>query len=117
MEDVLAGVEEQYRRRVAQAGDDPRQRVATANPDGIRGQTDDAGHYLLMYSFNAAGAMLGEHEVRIETQQYSAADLAELKAAGRDVKQGVKLPRKYAKPGELTATVERGENEIDSVER
>ena len=84
-------------------------------PDGSTssGQTDAEGHYTLMYTFKKEGAMLGEHDVRVETQQFSPQEKAELRAAGETVVDAVKIPAKYTKVGELEATVEAGGNEIN----
>lgn len=70
------------------------------------GVTDQSGQYELMFTYDTKGCLPGEHQVKISTQRFEsdepgAARLPEL------------VPRKYRKPGELTATVAPGENEIN----
>lgn len=79
------------------------------------GGTDDNGSYKLMFTSSKDGAMLGEHFVEISTSRISKSELAELKASGQEVPQGefVAIPKKYNKRGSLTATVNKGKNQID----
>lgn len=76
------------------------------------GHTDVDGHYVMRFTLQKEGAMLGTHDVTIETQQYPPQELAELREAGVLTGDPVKIPGKYRNVGELTAQVERGNNEI-----
>jgi hypothetical protein len=73
------------------------------------GGTDADGRYRLLFSHNRAGAMPGKHRVQIEMQPPETDD------SGNPVvpTETVQLPAKYRVPGNLTAEVEPGENEID----
>lgn len=84
-------------------------------PDGSPsyGKTNDQGKYTLMFTHAKRGAMLGKHNVEIETPKLSRSEVAELKAAGQEVPAHVALPKKYREPGALTAEVKRGSNTID----
>ena len=67
-----------------------------------------------MFTDTKYGAMIGEHEVQIETTKISAAERAEMKAAGEKVNDVfVPIPKKYKKKGALTAKVEKSKNVIN----
>ena len=72
------------------------------------GGTDAEGKYSLMYSQDKSGAMIGKHNVEIETRKLNADDMAE----GMPVPVYVPIPKKYKQPGALTAEVKEGSNEI-----
>jgi hypothetical protein len=73
------------------------------------GMTDAEGNYSLMYSRDKSGAMVGKHNVSVETERLTAEDMAE----GVPVPEFVPVPEKYKQPGALTANVEGGDNDID----
>lgn len=78
------------------------------------GGTDEQGHYSLMFTNTKSGAMVGEHLVEIETTKVSAGEAKELVAQGMAAPAPyVAIPRKYKKPGALTAHVASGSNTID----
>ena len=72
------------------------------------GKTDDSGHYSLLFMGEDWGAIVGDHEVAITTE-----DRIENRETGESSWQKEILPRKYHAQTELTATVEPGENEIN----
>lgn len=77
-------------------------------------QTDAKGEYRLMFTRNKYGAMLGRHNVSLETRKLSAAEKEELRAAGEEVPaDSVSIPKKYREDGALTAEVKSGKNKID----
>jgi len=83
--------------------------TVTFQPQGGRasiGITDASGHYELIFSRDAKGAVLGKHTVSITTLQEGDAD------------EGVeavpeKVPAKYNSKTELTKDVVAGKNEFD----
>jgi hypothetical protein len=76
------------------------------------GQTDEDGHYRLRFSRDTYGAQPGKSNVRIAFPSKS--EIADLKAAGIAVPpDGVKLPKKYDKAGELTADIPSGGGTFD----
>ena len=88
--------------------------VPTAGGSPSYGGTDNTGNYRLMFTDSKYGAMLGEHEVEIATNKPSAAEIAEMKAAGQSVNENfVAIPKQYRKKGALTAKVERKRNKVD----
>ncbi len=66
------------------------------------GITDETGQYRLMFTRDRSGVLLGEHHVTFEAMPLD-----------DQPKNRVRLPRKYTRTGELTATVQRGANSID----
>lgn len=83
-------------------------------PDGPGGSpsfggTNQNGQYRLLFSPTKAGAMLGKHRVEITARETPRDEDGELLL---NVKQ-VKLPKKYTKPGALTAEVQPGSNVIN----
>ena len=74
------------------------------------GYTDQSGHYTLIYSRDAKGAVIGQHKVTISTElekdYMDGADQEERKET---------MPAKFLDRDttELTATVESGDNEIN----
>jgi len=92
----------------------------TFNPQGLKsgtasyGRTDAAGHYSLMFTRTKAGAMVGQHFVDILTERLSPAQIEERKQAGLATPdKQVVIPKKYRKPGELKADVQKGSNVIN----
>ena len=78
------------------------------------GGTDEQGKYSLMFTRDKEGAMLGKHQVDIETHKISPSEAADIQAEGRQVTDTyVEIPKKYRQPGALTAEVNRGGNQID----
>ncbi len=78
------------------------------------GGTDDQGRYSLMFTNTKSGALVGDHLVEIETTKVSTAEARELVAQGMPAPAPyVAIPRKYKKPGALTAKVAAGSNTID----
>jgi hypothetical protein len=80
------------------------------------GKTDANGVYTLNFTNVKSGAMIGRHEVSVESgKQLSKADIEDLKAAGETVPEvsSVKVPKKYKGKGALTAEVKAGKNTVD----
>ncbi len=77
------------------------------------GATDVNGKYTLRFTARQNGALLGEHQVEISTAKLSKSELEELKAAGQEPPEYVKIPKKYQSGGELRSTVKKGSNKID----
>ena len=73
------------------------------------GGTDENGVYRLMFNQKRAGAELGTHHVLIENREQETDD------SGKPIDDTpiVKIPKKYQQPGELTADVGSGRNNID----
>ena len=72
------------------------------------GKTDESGHYSLLFMGEDWGAIVGDHQVAITTE-----DRIENPETGESSWQKEILPRKYHAQTELTAAVEPGENEIN----
>lgn len=83
----------------------------TAGGSPAYGTTDGEGNYTLMFTRDKEGAMLGKHNVEIETHKLSPGDLGD----GVPIPEYVPIPRKYKEPGALTAEVKDGDNDIDFV--
>jgi hypothetical protein len=91
--------------------------VLTFAPEGgspSYGYTDKDGKYVLRYTDEKVGAMLGNHRVEIRVSSYSKSEREELKASGAVVpEESIQVPKKYLVPGALTAVVKEGRNTID----
>lgn len=88
--------------------------VPTAGGSPSYGGTDNDGKYRLMFTDTKYGAMIGDHEVEIQTNKLSASEISEMKAEGQTVNENfVAIPKQYRKKGALTAKVERKKNVID----
>ncbi|QDT63531.1 transthyretin-like family protein [Calycomorphotria hydatis] len=73
--------------------------------------TDENGQYLLRYTMDLNGALIGTHTVIITTAQEAYSDES---GQGKNVKAKTELlPAKYHTNTELKADVEQGENKID----
>ena len=71
------------------------------------GRTDETGRYELQYSVDIAGALVGEHKVRITTYMQEQVE-------GQAPKEyPERVPPKYNTQTELIKTVESGSQEID----
>lgn len=82
------------------------------------GTTDKDGNYMLGFTRDKTGAMLGKHTVEITVERLTADDLENMRAEGLEdvpdeVPEYVSIPEKYREPGTLTAEVEPGDNEIN----
>lgn len=77
------------------------------------GTTDDNGHYELLYTRSADGAVIGEHTVTISTEVKEDSGYGNEDAAVAGRKEII--PDKYVhkKKTDLTATVTSGSNTID----
>jgi len=73
------------------------------------GGTDENGEYRLFFNQKRAGAELGSHKVIISNRAPETDDSGWL----IDDTPIVKIPKKYQQPGELTADVSSGRNNID----
>lgn len=73
------------------------------------GVTDAEGNYSLMFTQDKNGAMLGKHNVEIETRRLTKDDMAE----GVAPPEFVPVPKKYKQTGALTAEVKDEDNDID----
>ena len=73
------------------------------------GGTDENGEYRLYFNQKRAGAELGSHKVIIENREPETDDSGKL----IDDTPIVKIPKKYQQPGQLTADVSSGRNNID----
>lgn len=71
------------------------------------GETDDAGRYRLRFSRDRPGALIGEHRVRIQTGRTVSDD------QGQETVLPERLPARYHRETELTATVNRDTKSID----
>lgn len=73
------------------------------------GGTSENGRYKLLFNQHRAGAMLGKHRVEIEPRE------PKIDEHGKPLPgvQVVKLPRKYTKPGALTAEIKPGGNTVN----
>ena len=73
------------------------------------GGTDENGVYRLYFNQNRVGAELGSHKVIIENREPETDD------SGKPIDDTpiVKIPKKYQQPGQLTADVGSGRNNID----
>lgn len=71
------------------------------------GKTDAKGRYELMFTFNARGAMPGEHVVSITTAE------TYFDEAGNEREREERVPAKYNRQTTLKRTVEPGANTID----
>jgi len=81
-----------------------------ANGRTSLGQTDDNGHYKLMYLEGAEGANIGKHKVVIMT--YHEDEIAEMQVnTGKAPKEPI--PAKYNSKSVLEADVEAGPQEIN----
>lgn len=69
--------------------------------------TDAGGHYRLMYTFQKAGALPGEHVVTIRTGR------SYVDEEGCEVECAERVPLKYNVHSELKRTVEPGRNVVD----
>ena len=72
------------------------------------GKTNENGEYSLNFMGKEWGAIVGDHQVAITTE-----DRIENPETGESRWQSEILPPKYNKQSELTAVVEPGENQID----
>jgi hypothetical protein len=78
------------------------------------GMTNAEGKYKMMFTDTKSGAMLGTHSVELQVKRYSKDEVIEMKAAGMDATTDfVQIPKKYNKPGALTAEVKKGKNTIN----
>lgn len=77
------------------------------------GRTDSDGRYQLMFTFTKSGAMLGKHNVEIESRKIPASEAEEMRASGQEVPEYREIPKAYRQPGALTAEVVSGNNEIN----
>jgi hypothetical protein len=73
------------------------------------GGTDENGVYRLFFNQNRLGAEVGTHNVIIENREPETDDSGKL----IDDTPVVKIPKKYQQPGQLTADVGSGRNNID----
>ncbi len=73
------------------------------------GGTSENGRYKLLFNQHRAGAMLGKHRVEIEPREPETDDHGKPLPGA----QVIKLPKKYARPGALTAEVKPGGNTVD----
>ena len=73
------------------------------------GGTNENGEYRLFFNQKRAGAELGSHKVIIENREPETDDSGKL----IDDTPIVKIPKKYQQPGQLTADVSSGRNNID----
>lgn len=73
------------------------------------GGTNANGEYSMMFTANKDGAAVGKHNVTIEAANPATGD------DGKPVpdQKITKVPKKYAKPGTLTADVKAGPNTLD----
>lgn len=72
------------------------------------GKTDSGGQYTLQYTRSAAGAEIGEHDVKISTYQSANPDAEPPRTAVAET-----IPMKYNYKSELTREVKPGRNTID----
>jgi hypothetical protein len=79
----------------------------TDNSSPSYGKTDSSGHYELMFTADQAGALVGEHKVRITTGGETEDD------SGNTTTTEEVVPEKYNAQTELTATVEKGGGPYD----
>ena len=91
--------------------------VVTFNPvaaggSNSLGKTDKDGNYLLEFSQDKRGAMVGDHVVEIVTKKIAKSDLPD-DGSALDQSAFVEIPAKYRKRGELKATVQDQSNTID----
>jgi len=70
-------------------------------------ETDDAGHYELQFEKDKPGAVLGEHNVTVETFRVAYDE------SGEPVEVPETVPAKYNAETTLTRTVNPGEQTID----
>jgi len=85
-----------------------------AEPGGSTayGHSDEDGFYRLKFSRDSTGALPGTYKVVVELPNRGEAEA--LRASGITVPpEGVKLPKKYQKPGELTVEVDSRGSIID----
>lgn len=77
------------------------------------GTTDEKGHYRLLYTRSADGAVIGEHKVTISTEVKEDSGYGNEEAAIEGRKE--LIPSKYVhrKKTDLTATVKSGKNTIN----
>ncbi|WP_437230856.1 carboxypeptidase regulatory-like domain-containing protein [Planctomicrobium sp. SH661] len=75
------------------------------------GETDSNGHYQLMYSAGKAGAVIGDHQVKITSATSGVVDLTTDKVV--EPARAEILPAKYHTDSELTALVKNSKNEIN----
>lgn len=77
------------------------------------GTTDDTGHYKLLYTRSADGAVIGKHKVTISTEVKENSDYGTEEVATAARKEII--PKKYLdrRKTELTATVTGGKNTIN----
>lgn len=71
------------------------------------GTTDENGDYELMYSFDAPGAMVGDHVVRIRTARTDFDD------QGNEIQLEERVPAEFNARSTLRRTVEPGDNRFD----
>ncbi len=79
--------------------------VSFSPMDGGRsstGVTDSSGHYSLEYSLDKSGALVGEHEVRIHSAEFT----------GEAAKDPV-VPERYNSKSELKGTVDKSGSTLD----
>ncbi len=79
----------------------------TDNSSPSYGKTDSSGHYELMFTADQAGAIVGEHKVRITTGGETEDE------NGNSTATEEVVPEKYNAQTELTATVEKGGGPYD----
>lgn len=74
------------------------------------GETDASGNYHMMFTYDADGALVGKHTVRITTARQGVVSEGE----GPSIEARPELlPVKYNEASELTADVAAGDNTID----
>jgi len=74
------------------------------------GETDAAGNYNLMFTYDADGALVGKHTVRITTAR--AGVMSEGDGPSVEAREEM-LPAKYNEASELTVDVVAGDNTFD----
>jgi hypothetical protein len=91
----------------------PNALVTFAPKDGTgspsNGLTDTKGNYTLRFNRDRDGVLPGAHNVTVEVEKLSPEDVPE----GEPVPDFVPVPKKYSRPGELTADVSDGKTEYD----
>jgi hypothetical protein len=79
------------------------------------GVSDGEGKYVLKFTDDKDGAMIGKHKVTLESQPgLSKEEMAEMKASGESVPDftPASLPKKYRGDGTISVEVNRGNNDI-----
>jgi hypothetical protein len=70
------------------------------------GTTDEEGHYVLKFTEDEMGAMIGEHTVRLNAGVYEDED-------GEEIETDIEIPANYNEESTLTFTVEKGSQTAD----